>query len=77
MIARIRQLWKDFMLWLEIVKILVKHAKNINAELKKEKSANDDSPGVITPEEYAVVITDNLLEAVPELVAVYQKRKRR
>ena len=66
------------MLWLDIVKVLIKHAKNINKELKEEKSATDeDSPGRITAEEYAIVITDNLLEAVPELVAVYQKRRRK
>lgn len=64
------------MLWLDIVKVLVKHAKNISRELKKEKSSSDDTPGIITAEEYAIVITDNLLEAVPELVTIYQKRRR-
>ena len=77
MIAKLTDLWMNFMLWLDIVKVLLKHAKNINKELKEEKSADDDTPHRITAEEYAVVITDNLLEAVPELVAIYQKRKRR
>ena len=77
MIAKLTDLWMNFMLWLDIVKVLLKHAKNINKELKKEKSSSDDTPGIITAEEYAIVITDNLLEAVPELVSIYQKRKRR
>ena len=76
MLSRIIQIWGNFMLWLDIVKILLKHAKNISKELKEEKSATDDTPHRITAEEYAMVITDNLLEAVPELVQVYQKRKR-
>lgn len=65
------------MIWLDIVKVLLKHAKQIQKELKKEKSSADDSPGIITADEYAVVITEQLLEAVPELVEIFQKKNRR
>ena len=64
------------MLWLEIVKVLLKHSKKISRKLRAEKAPDDDTPGIITAEEYAMFITDELLEAVPELVALYQKRKR-
>tara|TARA_R100001086_G_C11709245_1_gene223679 strand:- start:141 stop:341 length:201 start_codon:yes stop_codon:yes gene_type:complete len=65
------------MIWLDIVKVLLKHAKQIQKQLKKEKSSSDDSPGIITADEYAVVITEQLLEAVPELVEIFQKKNKR
>jgi hypothetical protein len=69
--------WKSVMLWLQIVKIIIKHSKEIQKDLKKEKSSRDDSPGVITADEYAMVITDGLLECVPELVATFQKHNKK
>ena len=69
--------WDRFMLWLQVVKILIKHAKNINKELKQEKSKSDeDSPGILTREEISEVVLDNLLEAIPEVVDIFHKRKR-
>ena len=68
--------WRSVMLWLQIVKIILKHSKEIQRDLKKEKSKHDDTPHVITADEYAMVITDGLLEAVPELVKVFQKHKK-
>tara|TARA_Y100000593_G_C4294336_1_gene329851 strand:+ start:1371 stop:1610 length:240 start_codon:yes stop_codon:yes gene_type:complete len=70
--------WDRFMLWLTVVKILIKHAKKINLELKQEKSSSDeDTPGILTKEEISEVVLDNLLEAIPEIVDVFHKRKRR
>jgi hypothetical protein len=62
------------MLWVEIVKVLLKAGKQIQKDLKEEKSASDDSPNRITPDEYAITITENLIEVVPELVRIFQKR---
>ena len=62
------------MLWVEIVKVLLKAGKKIQQDLKEEKSASDDSPNRITPDEYAITITENLIEVVPELVRIFQKR---
>ena len=50
------------MLWIEIVKVLLKAGKQIQKDLKKEKSATDDTPNRITPDEYAITITENLIE---------------
>ena len=69
--------WVHFMLWVEVVKILIKHAKVISKKLKQEKSASDDTPGVLTKEEIAEVVMDSLIDAIPELTEVFHKRKRR
>ena len=64
------------MLWVQIIKVLVKHAKVISRELKKEGSSQDeDSPNVLTKDEIAMVITEELLEAIPELTILFAKRK--
>jgi len=62
------------MLWVEIVKVLLKAGKQIQKDLKEEKSASDDSPNRITPDEYAITITENLIDVVPDLVKIFQKR---
>lgn len=68
--------WVNFMRWVQIIKILVKHAKLISKDLKKEASAADkDSPGVLTKDEIGQVITDHLLDAIPELTILFIKRK--
>ena len=77
MLSVIKHIWVKFMLWLDIVKVLLKHAKQIQKDLKAEKSSKDDTPFRITPDEYAIVITEQLLEAVPELVEIFQKRNKK
>jgi len=64
------------MLWLEVVKVLMKTAKKISRRLREEKSATDDTPHRITAEEYAMVITEELLDSVPAIVAIHQKRRK-
>ena len=64
------------MKWLQIVKVLLKYAKQIQKDLNREKSKHDkDSPGVLTGDEVAIVITECLIEgAVPELIRILQKK---
>ena len=48
----------EIMRWIQVVKILLKHAKNITKKLKEEGSSEDeDSPNVLTKEEIAITIT--------------------
>ena len=69
--------WNYFMRWVQIIKILVKHAKLISRDLKKEGSAKDaDSPGILTKDEIGEVITDHLLNAIPELIKLYERKKK-
>lgn len=65
------------MRWVTIIKILVRHAKLISKDLKKEASmADKDSPGVLTKDEIAMVISDHLLDAIPDLTALFHKGKK-
>ena len=76
MFNKIFMWWVNFMRWVSIIKILVKHAKLISKDLKKEASlADKDSPGVLTKDEIGQVITDHLLDAIPELTVLFIKRK--
>ena len=69
--------WNYFMRWVQIIKILVKHAKLISRDLKKEGSSKDaDSPGILTKDEIGEVITDHLLNAIPELIKLYERKKK-
>ena len=69
--------WKSIMRWVTIIKILVKQAKLISKDLKKEASlADEDSPGVLTKSEIAQVITDHLLDSIPELTVLFIKKKK-
>ena len=69
------KIWNKIMKWLQIVKVLLKHAKEIQKQLNIEKSSRDpDSPNVLTPDELAITITEGLLEAVPELTKIMQKK---
>jgi hypothetical protein len=63
------------MKWLQIVKVLLKHAKLIQKQLNIEKSSRDpDSPNVLTADELAITITEGLLDAVPELIKIMQRK---
>lgn len=65
------------MRWVAIIKILIRQAKLISADLKKEGSmADEDSPGVLTKTEIAQVITEHLMDAVEDLTGLYLKRKK-
>tara|TARA_R100001594_G_scaffold132847_1_gene173244 strand:+ start:586 stop:834 length:249 start_codon:yes stop_codon:yes gene_type:complete len=69
--------WINFMRWVTIIKILVKQAKLISKDLKKEASlADEDSPVVLTKSEIAQVITDHLLDSIPELTMLFIKKKK-
>ena len=64
------------MKWIAVIKILAKHAKNIMRELKKEGGPNDpDSPNRLTRDEIAMAITDELLDSVPAITAIFLKKK--
>ena len=76
MFNKIIQWWVNLMRWVAIIKILVRHAKLISKDLKKEASlADEDSPGILTRDEIGQVITDHLLDAIPELTKLFIKRK--
>ena len=76
MIKTINYNWVYFMKWITIIKVLAKHAKNIMKELKKEGGPNDpDSPNRLTRDEIAMVITDELLDSVGDLTAIFLKKK--
>ena len=69
------KIWIQIMKWLQIVKVLLRHAKLIQRQLNKEKSSQDpDSPNVLTADELAITITEGLLEAVPELIKIMQRK---
>ena len=69
------KIWKKIMKWLQIVKVLLKHAKEIQKQLNIEKSSREpDSPNVLTADELAITITEGLLEAVPELTKIMQRK---
>ena len=63
-----------FMRWLKTVKVLVQATKDIHAGLEKERSRTDDTPGRVTPDEYLFVVTDTLLEVVPQIIEIYKKK---
>ena len=66
------------MQWLELVKIILKHAKLIQRELKKQKSATDDTPHVLTRDEIAITITEALVDgAIPEMIELFADKKKR
>lgn len=65
----------EIMRWIQVVKILLKHAKNITKKLKEEGSSEDeDSPNVLTKEEIAITITEELLESVASLTPLFTKK---
>ncbi len=65
----------QIMKWVKIIKVLARHAKNIMVELKKEGGPNDpDSPNRLTRDEIGIAITDELLESVDELTAIFLKK---
>ena len=65
----------EIMRWIQVVKILLKHAKNITKKLKEEGSSEDeDSPNVLTKEEIAITITEELLESVGSLTPLFTKK---
>ena len=65
------------MLWIKIVKLLMKHVKIMVVEMKKERSSSDpDSPNVLTKEEISMVVINQLLEAVPEVTELLSKKRR-
>ena len=74
---KIKNWWVSFMLWFEVVKILIKHAKVISKKFKQEKSATDDTPHVLTKDEISEVVLDSLIDAIPEITEIFHKRKRR
>ena len=65
------------MLWLKVVRLLVKHSKGMVREMKKEGGpADPDSPNRLTKDEIAMVVTDGLLDLVPELTELLAKHKK-
>lgn len=65
------------MRWVSLVKILVRQAKLIHRDLKKEASAADqDSPGKLTKDEIAQVVTEHLLDSIEDLTVLFLKKKR-
>lgn len=63
------------MLYWKITLIAVREIKILVEELKREKSQKDkDSPGELTAEEVAFVVTERLLQLVPKIIAIVQAK---
>jgi hypothetical protein len=64
------------MLWLQVVKIIMKHSKKMMKEFKIQKSPTDDTPNVLTKDEICMVVSECLLDAAPEIVELFSKRRK-
>ena len=63
------------MLFWKITLISIREIRALVEDLKDEKSAKDkDSPGELTGEEIAFVVTERLLQLVPKIIGIVKSK---